>query len=118
MKSWKAWLLALLVTAAGMGATRMVAAEKEVPAAPTAPAAVDVRAQVKQLRGKLLYKRSQIRKLERAAEAADAKLKAQIAELEAKRQAAYVAAQPKLGGLYAEERELQKQIEALVPTKQ
>ena len=117
MKSWKAWLLALLVAAAGVGATRMVAAEKEAPAAPSAPAAVDVRAQVKQLRGKLLYKRSQIRKLERAATASDAKLKAQIADLEAKRQAAYVAVQPKLGGLYAEERELQQQIDQLVPAK-
>ena len=115
--SWRAWVLALLVAAAGVGATRMVAAEKEAPAAPAAPAAVDVRAQVKQLRGKLLYKRSQIRKLEKTAVASDAKLKAQIADLEAKRQAAYVAVQPKLGGLYAEERELQQQIDQLVPAK-
>lgn len=72
---------------------------------------------VKQLRGKLLYKRNQIRKYERAAVAADDTLGYKIAELENKIQALYVAAEPKLEALYAAEKSLLKQIDDASPKK-
>ncbi|MBQ4479439.1 MAG: hypothetical protein II943_02255 [Victivallales bacterium] len=67
---------------------------------------------VKQLRGKLLYKRNQIRKLERAALAVDPALEAKVEQLENERQSLYVAVKPELEELYAAEKELLNQIDA------
>lgn len=72
---------------------------------------------VKQLRGKLLYKRNQIRKLERAAIASDDELGGKVADLEEQILALYVAAEPKLEALYAAEKSLLKQIEEATPKK-
>ena len=72
---------------------------------------------VKQLRGKLLYKRNQIRKMERAAIAADPTLEEKVNNLENERQSLYVAVKPELAELYAAEKDLQKQIEAATSSK-
>lgn len=72
---------------------------------------------VKQLRGKLLYKRNQIRKYERSAIAADSKLADKVSGLENQIQALYVATEPKLEALYAAEKSLLKQIDDATPKK-
>lgn len=117
MKRLSAIGLAMLLSASGL----VMGAAAEAPSA-NAPAAVESAAQaeksqVKQLRGKLLYKRNQIRKLERAADAASEELKNQVAALETQRENLYVAAEPKLSDLYAAEKELQAQINELTPKK-
>ncbi|MGN0866887.1 MAG: hypothetical protein ACI4SG_04335 [Oligosphaeraceae bacterium] len=72
---------------------------------------------VKQLRGKLLYKRNQIRKLEKAACEADAALQGKVTELESQLQALYLAAEPRLQALYQEEKTLLTQIQEATPKK-
>ena len=73
------------------------------------------KAPVAKLRGKLLYKKSQIKKLEKVAVAADPTLANKLQELENQRRALLTAAEPRLGEMYAEqdsmERELQKMTE-------
>ncbi len=68
--------------------------------------------QLAKLRGKLLYKRGQVRKLEKGAIAADAELAEKLNELEAKRRALLVAAEPRLGALYAEQDKLAEEVQA------
>ena len=72
---------------------------------------------VKQLRGKLLYKRNQIRKLEKAAVNSDASIQGKVHALEEQIEAIYVAADPKLEALYKAEKELLRQIEEATPKK-
>ena len=72
---------------------------------------------VKQLRGKLLYKRNQIRKLEKAACEADAALQGKVTELENQIQTLYQTAEPKLQALYQEEKALLTQIQEATPKK-
>ncbi len=66
-----------------------------------------------QLRGKLLYKRNQARRLERAAMEADGELKKKIELLQSQIEALYVEANPKLAEIYAEQKQLEERIEAL-----
>ena len=68
---------------------------------------------VSQLRGKLLYKRNQARRLERAAAEADAELKKKIDALQSQIEALYVEANPKLAEIYTEQKQLGERIEAL-----
>lgn len=68
---------------------------------------------VAQLRGKLLYKRNQAKRLERAASEADAELKKKVEALESQIKALYVEANPKLAEIYAEQKQLDERIEAL-----
>lgn len=108
--------LSLLAFALLCPGSALVAAEQD-----KAPAAKAVsveegkpaRDPVAQLRGKLLYKRSQLRKLERAAASKDPILGEKIKRLEAEIEALYSSAEPKLAALYAEEKELNGQIEGL-----
>lgn len=72
-----------------------------------------IRDPVAQLRGKLLYKRSQTRKLERTALTNDAALSEKIRQLEAEIEALYCTAEPKLAALYAEQKQLHEQIESM-----
>lgn len=69
----------------------------------TDDAVMDVRVQVAKLRGKLLYKKGQIRKLEKAACAYNAELKKKVDALETERRNSYIAIEPKLKTLYAEQ---------------
>ncbi len=107
MKKWQGMLLAMVMMCSFLTAPAF-AAETEKPEAKSEYVEVLT---VKQLRGKLLYKRNQIRKYERAAIAEDDTLGYKIAELENKIQALYVAAEPKLEALYAAEKGLLKQID-------
>ena len=107
MKKWQGMLLAMVMMCSFLTAPAF-AAETEKPEAKSEYVEVLT---VKQLRGKLLYKRNQIRKYERAAVAEDDTLGYKIAELENKIQALYVAAEPKLEALYAAEKGLLKQID-------
>ena len=111
MKRLNAVLLAMLLSASGvvMGAG---AAAGSTPSAAT-ESVIPTKSAVKQLRGKLLYKRNQIRKLEGAACAADTELQSRVEALESERQGLYVAAEPKLGELYAAEKDLEAQIQTL-----
>lgn len=88
---------------------------KAVPPAETAVTedGKPIRDPVAQLRGKLLYKRSQARKLERNAVGNDPALGEKICRLEAEIEALYSAAEPKLAPLYAEQKQLNEQIESL-----
>ena len=84
---------------------------------PVQAQAVTQKDPVKQLRGKLLYKKNQIRKLEHAALSADPTLEAKVEQLENERQSLYVAVKPELEELYAAEKDLQNQIDAATPAK-
>lgn len=72
---------------------------------------------VKKLRGKLLYKRNQISKLERSAIDGDEQLRGKVESLEIQRRDLLSGAQPKLSELYQEEMELRQQINDLSPRK-
>ena len=76
-------------------------------------AQMDARVQVARLRGKLVYKKGQIRKLEKSACEANEELKKKVAALEEERRTSYVAAEPKLKTLYAEQDALNAEIEKL-----
>ena len=76
-------------------------------------AVLDVRVQVAKLRGKLVYKKGQIRKLERSACGSNEELKKKVAALEEERRNSYVSVEPKLKTLYAEQDALNAEIEKL-----
>lgn len=72
-----------------------------------------VRVQVAKLRGKLLYKKSQIRKLEKAACNVSPELKIKMEAMEKEKRTQYIAADPKLEGLYAEQDAIEEEIQKL-----
>lgn len=72
---------------------------------------------VAKLRGKLLYKKNQIRKLERSATAGNDALRVRVDELEKERRGQYVAVEPKLAELYSEQDALAAEIDRLAPPK-
>jgi len=115
MKKLNVVLLALLLSCGFLSLPARCAEGESSPAAATE--AVSEGLTVKQLRGKLLYKRNQIRKLERTATSADASLQDKVLDLETQIQALYVAAEPKLGALYQAEKDLLNQIEEATPKK-
>lgn len=90
-----------------------VQAAAQVAAQPVAQSAEQVRAGIARLRGKLLYKKSQIRKLEKSACTANASLQDKADSLEKERRASFTAAEPKLEALYAEQDALDAQIKKL-----
>lgn len=75
------------------------------------------KAPVAKLRGKLLYKKSQIRKLEKAATAADDVLASKLQELENQRRALLSAAEPRLATLYAEHDGMEEEIQKMTEKK-
>lgn len=110
-------LATLTLTALGTGALLQGAEQaKPVPDSAETTITADskpIRDPVAQLRGKLLYKRSQTRKLERTAVGNDPTLGEKIQRLEAEIEALYSAAEPKLAPLYAEQKQLTEQIESI-----
>lgn len=72
---------------------------------------------VAKLRGKLLYKKSQIRKLEKAAAAADNVLASKLQELENQRRALLSSAEPRLAELYAEHDSMEDEIQKMTEKK-
>ncbi len=117
-KSFTKLLSILILTLLGTGGFLQAAEQpKATPAAAETLVAAEeskpIRDPVAQLRGKLLYKRSQTRKLERTAVSTDPSLGEKISRLEAEIEALYSAAEPKLVPLYAEQKQLNEQIESL-----
>ena len=106
MMNWIGTIAMALVTLAphhGMAEETNPETEKTMEAVKQATdAEITPRAQAARVRGKILYKRSQIRKLEQEVCEKKADLKAKITELEQERRTQYVAAEPKLQELYAE----------------
>ena len=101
-----------------------MAQEAEAPAPQNEKAVVKVEEEVKKekspvakLRGKLLYKKSQIRKLEKAAAAADAVLAEKLQELENQRRALLSSAEPRLAALYAEHDSMEDEIQKMTEKK-
>ena len=86
---------------------------EDAPAPAATEEAKPIKDQVARLRGKLLYKKNQSRRLETQAEKADPALKAKIDELNNQKENLYVAAEPKLAEIYQEQKELNRQIEQL-----
>ena len=72
---------------------------------------------VAKLRGKLLYKKSQIRKLEKSAATADAVLAEKLQELENQRRALLSSAEPRLAALYAEHDSMEDEIQKMTEKK-
>ncbi len=114
-------MLAMLLSCGGW---RAMAQEAENPAPQDAKAVVKMEEEVKKektpvakLRGKLLYKKSQIKKLEKAAAAADAVLAEKLQELENQRRALLTSAEPRLAGLYAEHDEMEGEIQKMTERK-
>lgn len=116
MKRMQRMLLAALVLpgVAAMSSVRAeeAAAVKVAAAAEAAPKPAE-KNPVARLRGKLLYKKGQIRKLERAAAEVNVALKSKVDDLEQERRAQYIAAEPKLVELYAEQDALEEEIKRL-----
>ena len=74
----------------------------------------DLKTQIRKLRGKVLYKKNQISRLEKQAKAADPAVKAKADQLEAQRRELFFGANPNLKPLYAEMEAFQAEIEKLV----
>lgn len=72
---------------------------------------------VARMRGRLLYKRGQIRKLEKAAAESNEALRNKVDELEKERRAQYVAAEPKLVELYAEQDALEEEVKRMTESE-
>lgn len=118
MKRINALLLALLLACSGT----IAFAQDATPATPSAPApqAVEQTAPaptVKQLRGKLLYKRNQISKLEKSALSSNEDLRNKVTALENQRRDLLAGAQPRLAELYQQETELRQQIDTMSAKK-
>ena len=77
----------------------------------------EVRIQLAKMRGRLLVKKNQVRKLEKEACTANPELKGKVAELDKERRTLFVAAEPKLQGAYAEVDTLEKEIERLANSR-
>jgi small-conductance mechanosensitive channel len=114
-------MLALLLSCGGRLA---MAQEADKPAPQDEKTVVKVEEEAKKektpvakLRGKLLYKKSQIKKLEKAAAAADAVLAEKLQELENQRRALLTSAEPRLAGLYAEHDEMEGEIQKMTERK-
>ena len=104
MKRMQRVLLAALVLPGVAAVSSVKAEEAAVKAeAAVAEAAPAEKNPVARLRGRLLYKKGQIRKLEKAAAEVNEALKNKVDDLEQERRAQYVAAEPKLVELYAEQ---------------
>ena len=115
MKQIRVLLLAALLAFSGVG---FAAESAEGDASSAHPqVVVSQKDPVKQLRGKLLYKKNQIRKLEKAALAADPSLEEKVNHLERERQSLYVSVAPELAELYAAEKDLQGQIDTATQAK-
>jgi hypothetical protein len=115
MKRMSLVLLAALLLP-GLSAVSLVWGEAAADGAAAAKVGAEdgaVKNPVARLRGRLLYKRGQIRKLEKAAAEVNDALRAKADELEKERRAQYVAADPKLAGLYAEQDALEEEIKRL-----
>ena len=115
-KTRRCSLRALFLTAAASLCLFGMPAVTQAEDAPPATAAVEatsVKDQVARLRGKLLYKKNQARRLETQAEKTDSTLKAKIDELNNQKENLYVAVEPKLAEIYQEQKELTRQIEQL-----
>ena len=82
-----------------------------VDAAPKAKSAKDTETQiaVRKLRGKLLYKKNQIHKLEKSAYDSHPELKAKMDAMEKEKRNQYIAVEPKLEELYKIKDELRNQ---------
>ncbi len=104
-------LLADGVPAAGAPAQAAGQAAIEANAQKTEPV-VD-KTQVSRMRGKLLYKKGQIKKLEKAVTETNADASAKSANLERQRRELFIAAEPKLAQLYEEQDALEEQIRTL-----
>ena len=114
-------MLAMLLSCGGWLA---MAQEVEKPAPHEEKAVVKVDEEVKKektpvakLRGKLLYKKSQIKKLEKAAVLADDVLAGKLQELENQRRALLSAAEPRLAALYAEHDGMEEEIQKMTEKK-
>ena len=69
--------------------------------------------QVSRMRGKLLYKKGQIKKLEKAVTETNTEASAKSANLERQRRELFIAAEPKLAQLYEEQDSLEEQIRTM-----
>ena len=95
----------------------------QAPVQPAGQAAIEANAQktepvidktqVSRMRGKLLYKKGQIKKLEKAVTETNADASAKSANLERQRRELFIAAEPKLAQLYEEQDALEEQIRTL-----
>ena len=106
-------LLSLFAIQAILPAQEAPAAEATQTVAKPGKASDEKRVQIAKLRGKLLYKRSQIRKLEKEASTKDSALASKVNDLEQQRRLLFENAEPKLKTLYAEEAAFELEIENL-----
>ena len=72
-----------------------------------------LKVQIAKMRGRLLYKKGQIRKLEKEACETNLQLKEKTDELEKERRTQFIAANPKLEALYAEQDALEGEIQKM-----
>ncbi len=86
-----------------------------VDAAPRAKSAKDTETQiaVRKLRGKLLYRKNQIHKLEKSAYDSHPELKAKMDAMEKEKRNQYIAVEPKLEELYKIKDELENEIKEM-----
>ena len=104
-------LLVALALAAGAGTA--FCQNKDVAEETMKAAAETAKVQIAKLRGRLLYKKSQIRKLEKSACENNPALKSKMEELEKEKRQSYIAVESKLESLYSEQDVLETEIQKL-----
>ena len=113
-------MLAMMLACGGWRAMSQEAGEPEVKENKEIVKTEEVKKEknpVAKLRGKLLYKKSQIKKLEKAAAAADSVLASKLQELETQRRALLSSAEPRLSELYAEHDNMEEEIQKMTDKK-
>ena len=104
-------LMVALALAAGAGTAFCQSKDAAEEAVKTA--AETAKVQIAKLRGRLLYKKSQIRKLEKNACENNPDLKTKMEEMEKEKRQSYIAVESKLESLYSEQDVLETEIQKL-----
>ena len=104
-------MMVALTLAAGIGSA--FSQSKDVAEDAVKAAAETAKVQIAKLRGRLLYKKSQIRKLEKSACENNPALKTKMEEMEKEKRQSYIAVESKLEPLYSEQDVLESEIQKL-----
>ena len=104
-------MMVALTLAAGIGSA--FSQSKDVAEDAVKAAAETAKVQIAKLRGRLLYKKSQIRKLEKSACENNPALKTKMEKMEKEKRQSYIAVESKLEPLYSEQDVLESEIQKL-----
>ena len=118
MKGSKTMIGIMLALALSFGASKSFSQNKEATADALKAASETAKVQIAKLRGRLLYKKSQIRKLEKGACESNPELKMKMEAMEKEKRQSYIAVESKLEALYSEQDILESEIQKLTGTRE